>query len=156
MNTTVTLNAEGDDILQMKMITGETVLTAFSPKNELVEDSFILICTLEMIPMETYEDIEVGEMGNTEYYILRPWVTYSEDMGMEISVNPTNVVYMTEPSKGLKKQYFRSLDEIQKQLGKNKEEKKDEDKNEESTPSKVGDVIAFKPRIVDSVLLTED
>ena len=154
MKTTVTLDAEGDDILQMKMITGETVLTAFSPKNELVDDSFILICTLEMIPMESYDDVEVGDTGSTEYYILRPWVTYSDDMGMEISVNPTNVVYMTEPSKGLKKQYFRSLDEIQKQLGKNKEEKEEE--KEEPSASKVGDVIAFKPRIVDSVLLTED
>ena len=156
MKNKITLDAEGNDILQMKMITGETVLSAFSPKNELVEDSFILICTLEMIPMETYEELEVGETGNTEYYILRPWVTYSEDMGMEISVNPTNVVYMTEPSKGLKQQYFRSLDEIQKQLAANKKEEKEEKEEERTAPSKVGDVIKFKPRIVDSVLLTED
>jgi len=147
MKEKITLTME-DEILQMKMITGETVITALSPKNDTVPDSFILICTLEMIPIENYEEINAENLGGTEYYILRPWITYVEDISIEVSVNPTNIVYITTPGKGLKEQYFRSLSEIQKQLKVNKKE-------EEGLPKNVGDVIAFKPRDT-KVFLTEE
>lgn len=147
MKDTITLGMD-DEILQMKMITGETILTALSPKNEKVDDSFIMICTLEMIPIDTYDEFDAENVSGTEYYILRPWVTYADDISLEISVNPTNIVYITAPSKGLKEQYFRSLAEIQKQLKVNKKE-------EQVPPKNVGDVIAFKPRDT-KVLLNEE
>jgi hypothetical protein len=147
MSDTITLGMD-DEILQMKMITGETILTALSPKNEKVDDSFIMICTLEMIPFDSYEDFDDESVSGTEYYILRPWVTYADNISQEISVNPTNIVYITTPSKGLKEQYFRSLAEIQKKLKVN-------DKEEQVPPKNVGDVIAFKPRDT-KVLLNEE
>ena len=141
-----------DEILQLKMITNETVLCAFAPINDSIDDSFVIMCALEMIPIEEYEIDK--EPPTKEYYLLRPWVTYTDDVRMEISVNPTNVVYIATPSKELKKQYFRSLKEIVNQL---EDKQKDSDETEEvkSVEKKIGDVIAFKPRDTGVIPLNE-
>ncbi len=150
----VTLTMD-DEIVQMKLITGETVLAAFSPNNDQIEDSFILMCVLEMVPFDSYDEDDDDDRP-MEYFLLRPWITYVEDVRMEVSVNPTNVIYMTTPALKLKEQYFKSLKEISKSLGKQDaiaDKAKEEVKTEKGSGSSV---IAFKPRDTEAVFLKED
>jgi hypothetical protein len=149
----VTLTMD-DEIVQMKLITGETVLAAFSPNNDQIEDSFILMCVLEMVPFDSYE--EDDDDRPMEYFLLRPWITYVEDVRMEVSVNPTNVIYMTTPATKLKEQYFKSLKEISKSLGKQDAIEKGGKSETESENELGSSVIAFRPRDTEAILLKED
>ena len=150
----VTLTMD-DEIVQMKLITGETVLAAFSPNNDQIEDSFILMCVLEMVPFDSYEEDDDDDRP-MEYFLLRPWITYVEDVRMEVSVNPTNVIYMTTPALKLKEQYFKSLKEISKSLGKQDAIEKGEKSETESENGVGSSVIAFRPRDAEAILLKED
>ncbi|MEK9698743.1 MAG: hypothetical protein VW270_23415, partial [Candidatus Poseidoniales archaeon] len=72
-------------IVQMKMMSGEIILGAPSTNDN--SDNLRMSGVLEMIPMlEDYEEIIKSGPG-PEYYILKPWVTYTDDVMESVSVN---------------------------------------------------------------------
>ena len=75
------------------------------------------------------------------YYLLKPLVSYSDDLSKAITVNPGSIMCVTEPSPTVLEQYQGSLREILNQLD-------DEDDSNSDT-----NVVSFDSR---KRLLTED
>lgn len=137
-------------IVQMKMVSGEIVLA--EPVNMDDKESMRFRGCLEMIPMiEDYEEIIKSGPG-PEYYILKPWVTYTDDVMETVSVNPLAIVYNAMPSEQLLNQYHRSVEEIIEQL----EADRETGSHPKQSPKLKGEVVSFRPKIVPPTILTED
>ena len=106
------------EIVQIRITSGETIMACFVEGHETKNpDSFILSFCLEMEPLvDDFEDFDPTMNSSKEYYILKPWVTYTEDLSNIVSVNPANVVYVAKPSQTLITQYMRSCMEIQSKM----------------------------------------
>ena len=100
------------EIVQIKLITGSEIICTFG-EGEQTPDEFRVHSILEMIPLS-----EPDEMSEIEQYILRPYVTYCEDLSLEVSLNPVSVVLVAAPSDAIRRQYVLSVNEIQTKLGK--------------------------------------
>jgi hypothetical protein len=87
------------------------------------------------------EPIESDPDDHKSYYLLKPLVSYSDDLGKAITVNPGAIMWVSEPSPTVLEQYQGSLREILNQLD-------DEDDSKGDT-----NVVAFDSR---KRLLTED
>ena len=59
-------------------------------------------------------DTEVGD--EKSYYMLKPLISYSDDLSKSITVNPNSIMCMSEPSSIVLEQYGNSLREIMGQL----------------------------------------
>lgn len=103
---------EEGDIIQVKLSTGEEIICIFA-KGYDDDDRFRVHSILEMIPI-TPDDL----LEEIEQYLLRPYVTYTEDLTRESSLNPVSVVMVSPPSEAIKNQYLLSVTEIQAKLGK--------------------------------------
>lgn len=88
---------------------------------------------------------EYGEDPDEDrsFYILRPMVSYTDDLTKATTVNPGSIMTVSDPSPVVIKQYKNSIKEITSQMV---------NKEEDST---VGNVIAFNPK-KSPQLLTED
>ena len=121
-------------VKQMLMTNGEEVLAEIL---DWKEGTYIEACNiLSVIPYE----IE-GEDGKA-YYILKPWVSYTDDIGKSSYINPNNVISLTDPSPVVLVQYQSSVDEISDGL-------KDDDMT--AVKNSQGNVLSFTPK----TLLTE-
>ena len=114
------------EIVQMRLTSGQEIVCSFSDKNTLVEDSFMVHSVLEMIPLS-----EPTDLSEVESYILRPFITYADDLDVEVSINPVTVVCVTYPSEAIRSQYLVSVREIQYKLGHDVELDPDEEGHEE-------------------------
>jgi hypothetical protein len=128
------MKVEEGSVKQMLMTNGEEILACIL---EWKEGTYIEACNiLSVIPYE----IE-GEDGKA-YYILKPWVSYTDDIGKSSFINPNNVISLTEPSPVVVEQYRGSVEEISDGL------KDDGDKVAKGVE---GNVLSFTPK----TLLTE-
>ena len=95
------------DIRQIRFINGEEVLANIL---HWEEDNFIEINNaLSMIPIESDEE-------NKSFYILKPLISYTNDLGKFITVNPNSIMCISEPSPTVLDQYTSSLRDIIHQL----------------------------------------
>ena len=127
------MNVEEGSVKQLLMTNGEEILANIL---EWKEGTYIEACNiLSVIPYE----IE-GEDGKA-YYILKPWVSYTDDIGKSSFINPNNVISLTDPSPVVLVQYQGSVEEISDGL-----------RDDAATPkSAQGNVLSFTPK----TLLTE-
>ena len=128
------MNVKEGSVKQLLMTNGEEILACIL---EWREGTYIEACNiLSVVPYE----IE-GEDGKA-YYILKPWVSYTDDIGKSSFINPNNVISLTEPSPVVLEQYHGSVDEISDGL------KNDDEKVAKGVK---GNVLSFTPK----TLLTE-
>ena len=84
------------------------------------EDTIEINDALVMEPLESEVD------DHKSYYLLKPLISYSDDLGKAITVNPGAIMCVSDPSLTVIEQYSGSLREIMSQLdGDEKEEKSD-------------------------------
>ena len=127
------MNVEEGSVKQLLMTNGEEILAEIL---DWKEGTYIEACNiLSVIPYE----IE-GDDGKA-YYILKPWVSYTDDIGKSSYVNPNNVISLTDPSPVVLVQYQGSVEEISDGLK--------DDSSVAKTPQ--GNVLSFTPK----TLLTE-
>ena len=128
------MNVKEGSVKQLLMTNGEEILAEIL---DWKEGTYIEACNiLSVIPYE----IE-GDDGKA-YYILKPWVSYTDDIGKSSFINPNNVISLTEPSPVVVEQYRGSVEEISDGL------KDDGDKVAKGVE---GNVLSFTPK----TLLTE-
>lgn len=103
------------DIQQIRFINGVEVIANIL---HWEEDTFIEINNaLMMEPLENTED------DGRSFYILKPMVSYSDNLGKGITVNPNAIMCITEPSAVVLEQYTASLRDIIHQLEDDEERK---------------------------------
>ena len=127
---------QSGDIIQVRLSTGEEVICTFV-EAFTTEDRFRVHSILEMIPITPDDMLE-----EVEQYLLRPYVTYTDDLTRESSLNPVAVVMVSPPSEAIRNQYILSVSEIQAKLG-----------NLKPVTPNSGNVISFHNR---KQVLTED
>ena len=119
-------------IQQIRFINGtECIANILSWDEDIIEINNALV----MEPLESDPD------DHKAYYLLKPLVSYSDDLGKAVTVNPGAIMCVSEPSSTVLEQYQGSLREILNQLDDESEDKGD------------GNVVAFDSR---KRLLTED
>ena len=120
-------------IQQIRFINGtECIATILSWDDDTIEINNALV----MEPLESDLD------DHKSYYILKPLVSYSDDLTKAITVNPGSIMCVSEPSSTVLDQYNGSLREILNQL--------DNDESEESGDT---NILSFDTR---RRTLTED
>lgn len=98
-------------IVQFKLLNGDDMLA------EMVESSietFIVKNALIMEPLDP-EEYEVNEPSKS-FYLLRPFISYTDDLENSVSLNPVSVVCVTVPSPMITEQYMGSVEQIQTEL----------------------------------------
>ena len=121
------------DIRQIRFINGTECIANIL---HWEDDAYIEINNaLVMEPLESDPD------DHKSYYLLKPLVSYVDDLGKPVTVNPSSIMFISEPSPTVAEQYASSLREILNQLDDESEDKGD------------GNVVAFDSR---KRLLTED
>ena len=119
-------------IQQIRFINGtECIANILMWDEDIIEVNNALV----MEPLESDPD------DHKAYYLLKPLVSYSDDLSKAITVNPGSIMCVTEPSPTVLEQYQGSLREILNQLD-------DEDDSNSDT-----NVVSFDSR---KRLLTED
>lgn len=98
------------DINQIKLVTGQEIIANVI---EHAEDAFKLNYVLDMVPAE-FEDEYLDD--NKSYYILRPFISYTDSLEKTIAVNPFTVVSANIPSDKVIAQYLKSIAQIQGML----------------------------------------
>ena len=121
------------DIYQIKLLTGQEIIANVLEWDPAISSAEVNN-VLEMIPMEDLEGFDLE--SNKAYYILKPWITYTDSLGKSTTVNTNSIVCMTRPSEVVAEQYYNSLAEIITSM-------KDEEKTERE---KNGNVVSFTPK----------
>ena len=125
----------GNEVQQIRFING---LECLANIVHWEEDAFIEINNaLVMEALESDYDDEKA------YYLLKPLVSYTDDLTKSITVNPNSIMCMSEPSPTVMKQYQSSLKEILGQM--------EDDTNPEAEG--VSNIVSLDTR---KRLLTED
>ena len=120
-------------VKQIRFINGSEVLATILSWDE---DTFIEINNaLEMEPLESDVD------DHKAYYLLRPMISYTDDLGKSITVNPGAIMCLTDPSPTVLQQYESSLRDILHQM------------DDDVGPDKGSNIVSFNTH---KKLLTED
>jgi|TARA_B110000858_G_scaffold189795_1_gene236952 hypothetical protein len=136
------------NIQQIRFSNGTEVLANIIlwQDDELIEAN----CILE-IDRRTYDnDFDVEE--NKSYYVLKPWISYIDDMHKMSVINPVSILSVTTPAPIVVEQYTTSLKEIIKYMA---DTAKPEDNVETELRTDSLNVIPFTPKN-NIQLLTED
>ena len=126
-----------ENIQQIRFVNGmEAIANILHWDEDNVEVNYLL--QMDVLP-------EYGEDPDEDrsFYILRPMVSYTDDLTKATTVNPSSVMTVSDPAPVVIKQYKNSIKEISSQMS---------NKEEDST---VGNVIAFNPK-KSPQMLTED
>ena len=126
-----------ENIQQIRFVNGmEAIANILHWDEDNIEVNYLL--QMDVLP-------EYGDDPDEDrsFYILRPMVSYTDDLTRATTVNPSSVMIVSDPSSVVIKQYKNSIKEISSQM---------ENKEEDST---VGNVIAFNPK-KSPQMLTED
>lgn len=115
------------DINQIKLVTGQEILANVLERRD---DAFTLNYALDMVPAEFLEDDYTED--NKTYYILRPFISYTDSLENQIAVNPFAVVSANIPSDKVIEQYLKSIAQIQGLLI-----------DDASSDSDTGNVVSF-------------
>ena len=102
------MKEEESNVQQIRFANGTEVLANII---KWEDDEFIEAnCILEIERRSLDMDFEVEE--GTSFYVLKPWVSYIDDMYKMTSINPVSIVSVTVPSPVVSAQYVSSLCEI--------------------------------------------
>lgn len=126
-----------ENIQQIRFVNGmEAIANILHWDEDNIEVNYLL--QMDVLP-------EYGEDPDEDrsFYILRPMVSYTDDLTRATTVNPSSVMTVSDPAPVVIKQYKNSIKEISSQMS---------NKEEDST---VGNVIAFNPK-KSPQMLTED
>ena len=126
-----------ENIQQIRFVNGmEAIANILHWDEDNIEVNYLL--QMDVLP-------EYGEDPDEDrsFYILRPMVSYTDDLTKATTVNPSSVMTVSDPAPVVIKQYKNSIKEISAQMS---------NKEEDST---VGNVIAFNPK-KSPQMLTED
>ena len=126
-----------ENIQQIRFVNGmEAIANILHWDEDNIEVNYLL--QMDVLP-------EYGEDPDEDrsFYILRPMVSYTDDLTRATTVNPGSVMTVSDPASVVVKQYKNSIKEISSQMS---------NKEEDST---VGNVIAFNPK-KSPQMLTED
>ena len=126
----------------MKLANGEEIIGVYTNLGEESEE-MSLTHVLTMTPFELeYDEVETDK----SYYILRPFISYIDDLSNSVGINPHQVIALTRPSASVVEQYVLSVEQIQTSLGKGEAAP--------ATPASAPDsnVVSLRPKQV----LTED
>ena len=119
-----------NDIQQIRLVNGTEIVANIVHWDDdtNIEVNYALI--MEVLP----------EFGDEEeyksYYVLKPLVSYTDDLAKSSVINPGAVMVVSDPSPTVIKQYKNSIKDISSQLGDNK------DSGERS----VSNVLSFAPK----------
>ena len=126
-----------ENIQQIRFVNGmEAIANILHWDEDNIEVNYLL--QMDVLP-------EYGEDPDEDrsFYILRPMVSYTDDLTKATTVNPSSIMTVSDPAPVVIKQYKNSIKEITSQMS---------NKEEDST---VGNVIAFNPK-KSPQMLTED
>lgn len=127
------------NVQQIQMMNGQEIIANI---RHWEEDTFIEANNiLELIPIN---ELDLDPEETKSYYILKPWITYTDELGKSTTINPAAVMCMTDPSPTVLEQYYGSLEEIIKGMKAQGEEERES----------IGNVVSFLPKKQPS-LLTE-
>ena len=121
------------DVQQIRFING---LECLANILHWEDDAFI-----EMNNALVMEGLEADPGDDRAYYMLKPLVSYTDDLSKSITVNPGSIMCVSEPSPTVMEQYKSSLREILNQID-------DDPKNDSAS-----NIVSFDSR---KRLLTED
>ena len=95
-------------VKQVRFINGSEIIASILTWEE---GEFVQVNNaLEMEPLES--DID----DSKSYYLLRPMISYTDDLGKTVSVNPSAIMCLTDPSPTVLQQYEASLRDILHQM----------------------------------------
>ena len=98
------MKEEESNVQQIRFSNGTEVLANII---KWEDDEFIEAnCILEIERRSLDMDFEVEE--GTSFYVLKPWVSYIDDMYKMTSINPVSIVSVTVPSPVVSAQYVSS------------------------------------------------
>lgn len=128
------MNISRPSIGQFLLSTGDIVIAQMIEQDE---NSFTLnyAVTVNELDDLDYDDLEVIEGRN--YYVMKPFISYTENLETHCAVNPISVVCLCTPADSLIDQYLTSCKTIQEALG-----------NGEPVPKTPleNNVVTFKPK----------
>lgn len=132
-------------IQQIKLNTGDEIICEIVEWQDQGNGIEVLLVrdALQIIPVEFYDDAEPEKAT----YILKPYLTYTDDLNKVLVINPIATVAYGDPAPAVRKQYLSSVDQIKDAL--RKEEDLDQD-----LPT-IKNVVTFRPK-GSPKLLTED
>jgi hypothetical protein len=142
------------NIAQFKLLNGEELLAEVVESNT---ETFIIKNALTMEPLdpEQWEDYDTAP--NKSFYVLRPFISYIDDLEKNVSLNPISVVCVTLPSEVVLEQYMGSVDQIQTELMAAMWEKEGQEddymKPDAVATTKAGNVVSIMTK---KQLLTEE
>jgi len=118
---------------QFYLVTGEWIVAQIleNDENHYLVDHAVLIKDLE-----EDDDFE-NEMEGKQYYIMRPFLKYTDNLETSCAINPISIVSLSTPSDNLIDQYLQSCQTMQEVLGNG-------DQPEPITNT--GNIVTFKPR----------
>ena len=125
----------GRDVQQIRFING---LECLANIIHWEDDAFIEINNALVM-----EGLESEPGDERAYYMLKPLISYTDDLGKSITVNPGSIMCVSEPSTTVMEQYKSSLREILSQI----------DPDDPKTDSATTNIVAINSR---KRLLTED
>ena len=127
-----------ENIQQIRFVNGMEAIANILHWDEDTSIEVNYLLQMDVLP-------EYGEDPDEDrsFYILRPMVSYTDDLTRATTVNPSSVMTVSDPAPVVIKQYKNSIKEISSQMS---------NKEEDST---VGNVIAFNPK-KSPQMLTED
>ena len=143
------IHSEVLNVQQIRFANGTEVLANLCKWDD--EEFIEANCILE-IERRTYDmDFEVEE--GKSFYVLKPWVSYIDDMHKMTSINPVSILSVTTPSPIVCEQYGTSLSEIIRYMDETSEEGKDAEVTKVETQT--DNVFHLTPKKTIQ-LLTED
>lgn len=120
-------------VAQFKLVTGDNVIAQVTEQDE---NSFIVDFALTISDIDEYE-YQLESVEGKTYYVMRPFIPYTDDLSTVCSINPIAVVSLNTPPEAVLDQYILSCQQIQEALG-----------NGDNAPFKanLNNVVTFKPK----------
>ena len=106
--------------------------------NIITWDEDTMIEANNILVIEILTDYQDDPTEDRSFYILKPLVSYTDDLSKISILNPSSVIAVTEPSPVVIKQYHNSIREIQDQM--------DEIVKADRERGSTGNVLSFVPK----------
>jgi hypothetical protein len=105
-----------EKLVQIKLVNGEELIACYENFGD-GGDEVSITYALSMSPLE-FEYEETIDLDQTKsYYVLRPFISYTDDLANNVGINPNTIIALTTPSDAVVEQYLGSVSQIQETLG---------------------------------------
>jgi uncharacterized protein YkvS len=121
-------------VAQFKLVTGENVIAQVTEHDE---NSFIVDFALTIEDLDDYEYENLDVVEGKVYYVMKPFIAYTDDLSTTCSINPIAIVALSTPPESVINQYINSCQTIQEALG-----------NGDNAPyhANLNNVVSFRPK----------